>query len=269
MNGDQADVLVNLAPADWATADEIRRRRFTVADQGYSPDEVHDYLGHLAGTFATLRSQVGELRRHATPAAGSGQEGMSEMATRMAGMLKEAEEHASKVRQEAEQEATRLVSDARQEADRVLNESRQEADRTVLVARKEAEQSVAGHIEAARKSAEQAEQTVAKAATESALLLSSAEEEAGRIRAGAEQEAAAARAEADRRIAEAIEFRDMVLLELRGAVERIAAAAPSVPGDEDVPAAAGPAAQAAGPAAPSTPGAQDAPQDDEEPDLVS
>ena len=63
MNGDQPDAMQNLAPADWATADEIRRRRFTVVADGYSPDEVNDYLGHLAGTFATLRSQIGELRR--------------------------------------------------------------------------------------------------------------------------------------------------------------------------------------------------------------
>jgi DivIVA domain-containing protein len=246
-NGDQPDALVNLAPADWATADEIRRRRFTVQADGYSPDEVHDYLGHLAGTFATLRSQIGELRRATVPAAGP--EGMSDLATRMADVLREAEEHASQLRQEAEQEATRLVSDARQEADRILGESRKEADRTVVAARQDAEKTVAGHVEAARNAAVEADKAVAAAATEAATLLASAQDEAARIRAGAEHQAAEARADADRRTAEAAEFRDMVLLELRGAVERIATAAPTFPTD-DAEAAPGPAE-----GAPSDPGA--------------
>ena len=137
MNGDQADVMENLAPADWATADEIKRRRFSKVSDGYSPDEVHDYLGHLAGTFANLRSQIGELRKSAAPVVPHGApEGMSDIASRMAGLLKESEEHAAKVRQEAEQEATRLVADARQESDRVRAEAREEADRTVVAARK-------------------------------------------------------------------------------------------------------------------------------------
>jgi DivIVA domain-containing protein len=261
MNGEQTDAMVNLAPADWATADEIRRRRFSVVGEGYSQDEVHDYLGHLAGTFATLRSQIGELRRTAPPVGGT-QEGMSEMATRMAETLKEAEDHAARLRHEAEQETGRMVADARQEADRVLNEARQEGDRTVVAARREAEQSVTAHVEAARKSAEQAEKVVAQAAAESAKLVSTAEDEAARIRAGAEQEAAAARADADRRTAEAMAFRDMVLLELRGAVERIAAAAPSGPGDEPE----APAGTAQSPASDSAP--QPAPDSDRVGDAV-
>ena len=68
MNGNQPDAMQNLSPADWATADEIRRRRFAVVADGYAPDEVHDYLGHLAGTFATLRSQITEHRKAAAPA---------------------------------------------------------------------------------------------------------------------------------------------------------------------------------------------------------
>jgi DivIVA domain-containing protein len=232
MNGDQADAMQNLAPADWATADEIRRRRFTVVADGYSPDEVHDYLGHLAGTFGTLRSQIGELRRTAPVV--SAPEGMSDMASRMAGMLREAEEHASRVRREAEQESGRLVADARREADRVLTEAHQEADRTVLAARQGAEQQVAGHVEAARSAAQEADKAVVAATAQAAKLLATAQDEATRLRAGAEEAAATARADADRRTSEALEFRDMVLLELRGAVERIAAAAPAAPGDEPV-----------------------------------
>ena len=109
MNGDQADVMESVSPADWATADEIRRRRFTKVSDGYSPDEVHDYLGHLAGTFTTLRSQINDLRKSAIPVMPQGgPEGMSDLASRMAGVLRESEEHAARTRQEAEQEATEL-----------------------------------------------------------------------------------------------------------------------------------------------------------------
>src|SRR5258705_5352263 len=99
--------MVDLSPADWATADEIRRRRFPFRADGYSPDEVNDYLGHLAGTFATLRSQIGELRRTVVPVAAA-PEGMSDLASKMAGVLREAEEHTTTLRQEAEQESNRL-----------------------------------------------------------------------------------------------------------------------------------------------------------------
>jgi DivIVA domain-containing protein len=249
MNGDQADVMDNLAPADWATADEIRRRRFTKVADGYSPDEVHDYLGHLAGTFATLKSQIADLRKSPLPVVpqGQGQEGMSDLASRMAGVLREAEEHAAKLRQEAEQEGARLVAEGRQEADRMLAEGRVEADRTVVAARKEAEASIAKNVEAARVSAEQADKALAGAAEQSSVLLATAHAEAERIRATAEQEAAEARTEADRRTAEAVAFRDTVLLELRGAVERVAAAAPTWPEDQPsrVPAPPNPAEAAA------------------------
>ncbi|HEY7280601.1 MAG TPA: DivIVA domain-containing protein [Actinomycetota bacterium] len=229
-NGDRPDAMTNLAPADWALADEIRRRRFSVVPDGYSPDEVHDYLGHLAGTFATLRSQIGELRRATVPTAGP--EGMSDLAARMADVLREAEDHANQLRQEAEQESTKLVADARQEADRVLDEARKEADRTVVAARTDAEKSVAGHVEAARNAAVEADKAVSAANAEAAKVVAEAREEAGRVRAGAEEAAAQARSDADRRTAEALEFRDMVLVELRGAVERIATAAPAFPSDE-------------------------------------
>src|SRR3954468_9124186 len=267
MNGDQADAMENLAPADWATADEIRRRRFTKVSDGYSPDEVHDYLGHLAGTFATLRSQIGELRKSTAPLVHQGPEGMSDLASRMAGVLRESEEHATRARQEAEQEPTGLVAEGRQEADRVLAEAREEADRTVVAARKEAEQAIASHVEAARLSAERADKALAGAAEQSAMLLATAHEEAARIRAGAEQEAVAAREEAEPRSAEALAFRDTMVAELRSTMERVTAAAPVWPGVETAEATQA-ATGASMPPAPeqmrtgSTPNAEDA-----EPDL--
>src|SRR6266540_3745768 len=136
MNGEQSDVLVGLAPADWAAADEIRRRRFAHAPNGYSPEEVHDFLDKLAGMFANLRTQVAELRRvpPAGPAPIEGGTAVSGMAVRMADVLREADSHAASVRQEADRETARLLAEARQEAERTVNEARQEADRMVVAA---------------------------------------------------------------------------------------------------------------------------------------
>jgi DivIVA domain-containing protein len=220
-NSEQHDALVNLAPADWATADEIRRRRFSHVAEGYSPDEVHAYLGHLAETFATLRSQIDGYRH---PASGAG--GVSDLATRMADLLREAEGHAATLQEEADRESTRLLAEARQDSERILSEARQEADRTVVAARDEAERATAARRETARESIEEAERAVATATEEAARVVATAQSEADRIRAGAEQEAAAAREEADRKAAAALEFRDTVLTELRETATRIESAAP-------------------------------------------
>ena len=47
-----------LAPADWAAADEMRRRTFSVGDQGYDQEEVRAYLTHLAEVFAHLCDEM-------------------------------------------------------------------------------------------------------------------------------------------------------------------------------------------------------------------
>src|SRR6266545_2092429 len=200
MNGEQSDVLVGLAPADWAAADEIRRRRFAHAPNGYSPEEVHDFLDKLAGMFANLRTQVAELRRvpPAGPAPIEGGTAVSGMAVRMADVLREADSHAASVRQEADRETARLLAEARQEAERTVNEARQEADRMVVAARSDAEQSAAGHLQ-------EVQRTMGQAAAQSAGLIATARDEAERILAT---------------------VREAVLAELRGAFDRIASVVP-------------------------------------------
>ncbi len=110
-----------MAPADWTTADEIRRRTFSTAHEGYDREEVRAYLEGLAEWFVTLNTQMGNLRRAQpavapVPAQAAGSPG--ELAVRMAEILQDAEAHARQVREEAERESERLVADARTAADR-------------------------------------------------------------------------------------------------------------------------------------------------------
>ena len=232
MNGEQSDVLVGLAPADWAAADEIRRRRFAHAPNGYSPEEVHDFLDKLAGMFANLRTQVAELRRvpPAGPAPIEGGTAVSGMAVRMADVLREADSHAASVRQEADRETARLLAEARQEAERTVNEARHEADRMVVAARSDAEQSAAGHLQEVQRTmgqaAAQSAGLIATARDEAERILTTAREEADRVRSDAGDEALQARRESERNLAEAAAIREAVLAELRGAFDRIASVVP-------------------------------------------
>jgi DivIVA protein len=170
-----------LPPADWAAADEMRRRTFTVVEQGYDQAEVRGYLTHLAEVFAHQASQLSELRQAAdeapVPAAHNVAEDPSGLATKIADVLKEAEEHAARMREEAEGEAKLLLAGAQQRAD----QSEREAEQRL-------EQRVAAAEEQARQAGGQAEAVVR---------------------------------EADQKVAQAEAIRAAVLAELRGAFDRI------------------------------------------------
>src|ERR671931_605029 len=107
-----------LPPADWAAADEMRRRTFTVVEQGYDQEEVSGYLTHLAEVFAHQAAQLAELRQAAAevtrPAAQNGGGEASGLATKIADVLKEAEEHAARLREEADGEAKLILAGAQQ-----------------------------------------------------------------------------------------------------------------------------------------------------------
>src|SRR5437899_717317 len=94
-----------MAPADWTTADEIRRRTFSTAHEGYDREEVRAYLEGLAEWFVTLNTQMGNLRRAQpavapVPAQAAGSPG--ELAVRMAEILQDAEAHARQLHEAAE-----------------------------------------------------------------------------------------------------------------------------------------------------------------------
>ena len=181
-----------LPPADWAAADEMRRRTFTVAEQGYSQEEVKAYLTHLAEVFANQAAQLAELKRAASevpkPVAQNGGEDPSGLATKIADVLKEAEEHAARLRVEAEGEAKLILAGAQQRAERSQREANERAERARRDAEERAQQRVSEAQEQARQAGGQAEAAVR---------------------------------EAKQKATEAEAMRDAVLAELRGAFERI------------------------------------------------
>jgi F0F1-type ATP synthase membrane subunit b/b' len=180
----------DLPPADWAAADEMRRRTFTVSEQGYDQEEVRGYLTHLAEVFANQASQLAELRRVEAqrPPAQNGGEDASGLATKIADVLKEAEEHAARLREEAEGEAKLILAGAQQRAE----QAEREVERRVAQAQEQARQ--------------QADRVAAQARQQ-------AEEAGGRAQARVQ--------EAERKTAEASALRDAVLSELRSAFDRI------------------------------------------------
>ena len=110
----------DLPPTDWMTADEIRRRSFSTVDRGYAPGEVREYLARLSEWFADLNVQLSRLRKAGdeagsapTPPATVPSHGEAqELAARMAEILRDAEQHASKLREDAEEGAASKLSDA-------------------------------------------------------------------------------------------------------------------------------------------------------------
>jgi len=181
--------VVEIAPAEWATADEIRRRGFSSAAEGYDADEVREYLSRLGDMFAGLTAQLSQLRRQEGV-------GVGELATRMADVLREAEEHAAQIRDAAEREADNLVADARTEAERALTEAR-------------------GKVE----------QLLQHGQEEAGRLRSTARDDAERLlqEAGAEAERRAD--DTTRRLAEARALGDALRSEIDGFRERLAALA--------------------------------------------
>ena len=178
-----------LAPADWAAADEMRRRTFSVVAQGYDQDEVRAYLTHLAEVFATLSSQLSELRRVEVPLpAPNGSEEASGLASRMADVLKEAEEHAARVREEAEGEAKLILAGAQQRAEQVQHE----AEQIAAEARRQVQQDAEQRVTEAQHRAEEADEAAHRAV-----------------------------ADAERRVAEAHAVRDAVLAEVQAAWQRL------------------------------------------------
>jgi DivIVA domain-containing protein len=113
----------NLAPTDCMTADEIRRRSFWTVERGYAPGEVREYLARLSEWFTDLNTQLSRLRKTgdeaglatARPPAEAPSRGEAqELAGRMAEILRDAEQHAARLREDAESRAASMLSEAEQ-----------------------------------------------------------------------------------------------------------------------------------------------------------
>ncbi|MBI2237662.1 MAG: DivIVA domain-containing protein, partial [Actinobacteria bacterium] len=141
------------------SAEQIRRREFASVRRGYDPDQVRDYLEQIADQVGRLESSLREARLKAEPAP-RGQaaakpdakpDAYGELATRVADLIRAADQQAERLRREAAEEAERILSEARTDADRIrleaqvkAEEARTAGDKALREAKERADRAISG-----------------------------------------------------------------------------------------------------------------------------
>src|SRR5262245_55643233 len=134
-------------------AGSIRTRRFATVRKGYDPDQVHHYLEQVADWVDDLETDLAtaraELRtmpvpravpEHMQPTVTSGQaDPFAALGTRVADLLRSAEDHARSIREEADASAERTLEEAREEALRVRRRAQEESEAVREAAEEQAE----------------------------------------------------------------------------------------------------------------------------------
>ena len=136
------------------SAEQIRRREFVTIRRGYDPDQVRDYLEQLADQIGVMQSLLRDTRMKAEAAARANEERIDpyeELARRVSGVIREADESADKIRSGAREDAERVTREARADADRIrtdaqarAEEAREAAEASVHEARSAADRTIAG-----------------------------------------------------------------------------------------------------------------------------
>lgn len=159
------------------SAEQIRRKEFATVRRGYDIDQVRDYLVLMATQIETLEEGLREAKMQAATrpapspgevlagrsaeadavqegsgagiAAGSDADPYTQLAERLASVLRSADQEAAEVLDSAKEEATRLVEDARTEADSVrldaqarAEEARQQGAEALARAKAEADETL-------------------------------------------------------------------------------------------------------------------------------
>jgi cell division initiation protein len=134
--------------------EQIRRREFVTVRRGYDPDQVREYLGQLADQFEQVRSMLQEARSAAQAARAEAKarpDPYERLATRVASVIRAADDAAEKIRRDANHDAERMTVEARADADRIRTDAqsraevaRSQAEAAVRSAREEADRTLAG-----------------------------------------------------------------------------------------------------------------------------
>jgi cell division initiation protein len=139
-----------------ASPEQIRRREFVTVRRGYDQDQVREYLNQVAGQVEKLEALLREARREAETAANARPQTSSgdpyeQLAARLGGLIRAAEEEAERIRREAQDDAERILREARADADRIrldaqskAEEARESAERALREAREAADRTIAG-----------------------------------------------------------------------------------------------------------------------------
>ena len=137
------------------SADQIRRREFVTTRRGYDPDQVRHYLDEVAEQVELMGSMIREAQMEAEAATRSVSQPYVDpyerLASRVASLLREADESAERLRAEGRREAERIMVEARTDADRIrtdaqarAEQARDEAERALHEARDQADRTISG-----------------------------------------------------------------------------------------------------------------------------
>jgi DivIVA domain-containing protein len=138
-----------------ASAEQIRRREFVTTRRGYDPDQVRDYLEKIADQVGQMESLVREARLEAEAAvraaAAPRTDPYEQLAARVGGLIRVADEEAERIRRDAREEAERILREVRADADRITidaqsraEEAKAEGERVLREARERADRAIAG-----------------------------------------------------------------------------------------------------------------------------
>ncbi len=138
-----------------ASAEQIRRREFVTTRRGYDPDQVREYLAQIADQVEQMEAIVREARLEAEAAiqaaAAPKADPYEQLASRVAGIIRSADEEAERTRREAQEQAERIIRDARAEADGIAldaqakaEEAKAEGELALREAREQADRTIAG-----------------------------------------------------------------------------------------------------------------------------
>lgn len=129
-------------PYDWVplSAERIRHQTFRetpLGRRGYRPEEVHLFLGRVAGeverwtaAYAEAQNEVHRLRNYFRSQGVDPEAGRHEdMSTEAVTMLVRAQAHADRLIADAQAHASAMQHDARSQAEAIVARARQEADR--------------------------------------------------------------------------------------------------------------------------------------------
>jgi cell division septum initiation protein DivIVA len=112
---------------------EAEQPRFTTVLRGYDPEQVRNYVLHLSSRIEAYEHEIEEARSQRDAArrrySMARDDAYGQLATRMADLLRTADQQADKIRREADDSARRTVDEARKLAGQIVREAEGEAER--------------------------------------------------------------------------------------------------------------------------------------------
>jgi DivIVA domain-containing protein len=167
--------------------EHIRRREFVVGRRGYDTAQVREFLEHVADQVRQLETMLQEARRQGQAASRAATKApvdpYGELADRVAGVLRAADQDAEGMRREAKKDAERILSEARADAERILADAEAAAAELRSQAEAEAEELRSQAQTALREARERANRTIDGLSTKREELVSQLAAMQGRLEA--------------------------------------------------------------------------------------